>query len=159
MEAFHARQMQRAAACISAQLREAPDELHVLLDDFENPSQAADAFFLFADACVTAVATLTNQEADEVAQSLTDTGGRAGAADPRLLAMGARLVRALAEDSEPDRDAAAAEFVDAGEALNAGFSVAVVAVRNLGEQTSRDPQEWASTFAVNAARIRTEADL
>lgn len=158
MDAFHAQQMQRAAACVSAQLRDEPAELDVLLDDFDNPSQAADAFFLFADACVTAVATLTRRGADEVAQSLTDTVGRAGATDPRLLAMGARLVRALVDDSRGGRDAAAAEFVDAGEALNAGFTVAIVAVRNLGDQTGRDPQDWASTFAVNAARIGADSD-
>lgn len=159
MDAFHALQMQRAAACVSAELRQERDECAILLEDFETPSQAADAFFLFADACVTAVAELTKRHADEVAQSLTDTGGRAVAADPRLLAMGARLVRALVEDSKTGRDAAAGEFLDAGEALNAGFSVAMVAVRHLGEQTAREPQEWASTFAVNAARITVESEV
>jgi len=158
MDAFHAQQMQRAAACVSAQLRDEPAELDVLLTDFDNPSQAADAFFLFADACVTAVSTLTSRNADDVARALTDTGGRAGAEDPRLLAMGARLVRALVDDSKEQRDAAAAEFLDAGEALNAGFTVALVAVRHLGEQTERDPQDWASTFAINAARIGADAE-
>lgn len=158
MDAFHASQMQLAAACISAQLRDESAELELLLDDFETPSQAADAFFLFADACVTAVATLRDRPADDVARALTDTGGRAVAGDPRLLAMGARLVRALVKDNAAERDAAAAEFLDAAEALSAGFSVAMVAVRHLGDQTSRDAGEWASTFAVNAARIGADAE-
>ena len=52
---------------------------------------------------------------------------------------------------------ARSEAVRGIQALHAGFSVAMVAVQHLSEQTSREPQEWASTFAVDPARISAES--
>lgn len=153
MEPLHAQQLQRAAACVSARLRDAPEELDLLLDDFESPSQAADAFFLFADACVSAVSALSERRVTDVVGDLAHTDAATDASDPRLLSLGTRLVRAQVDDDQAERDAAVSEFADAAEAANAGFTIAFVAVHHLAEQTGRDPAGWASTFAVNAARI------
>lgn len=153
MDPDQAALLQRAAACVAAVLRDESEGLQLLLDDFESPSQGADAFFLFADACVTATATVTQQPAASLVDGLVSD-----VSEEALLRRGADMVRALVSDDPDGRSEAADGFTDASQAMNSAFVVAVAAVRQLGERTGRGPDHWATTFAVNAARLGTNGD-
>jgi hypothetical protein len=148
MDPMHAGLLQRAAACVSAMLRDAPDEFELLMEDFEDASQAADAFFLFADASVTATATMGERDVGEVIDGLA-----APVDDATLLRMGADMLRAQTRDDAAERAEAVEAFADAAEALRAGMTIAVAGVTALAQATGRPATEWASTFAVNAARL------
>jgi hypothetical protein len=151
MDPFHAGLLQRAAACMSTILRDAPAELELLMEDFSSANEAADAFFLFADACVTATGAMATREADEIIDGLA-----APLAEVDLLRLGADMVRAQTHDDREERAEAAAAFADSGEALRAGMTIAIAAVQALADATGRSPTDWASTFAVNAARLGDE---
>lgn len=148
MDPAHAGLLQRAAACVSAMLREAPDEFELLMDDFTDASQAADAFFLFADAAVTATAAMGQREVSDVINGLA-----APVDDETLLRLGADMLRAQTRDDSEERAEAAEAFSDASEALRASMTIAIAGVTALAEATGRPATEWASTFAVNAARL------
>lgn len=148
MDSAQAALLQRAAACVAAALRDETGGLQLLLDDFDTPSEGADAFFLFADACVTATGTVTEDSLTALVDNLV-----ADVSDEALLRQGADMVRALVTDDPDGRAGAAEAFDDAGQALNAAFVVAVAAVQQLAARTDRDAEQWAATFAVNAARL------
>lgn len=148
LDPLHAGLLQRAAACVSAMLRDAPDEFELLMDDFSQASEAADAFFLFADAAVTATAAMGEREVGEVIDQLA-----APVDDETLLRLGAAMLRAQTSDDSEERVEAGAAFSDAAEALRASMTIAIAAVQALADATGRPATEWASTFAVNAARL------
>lgn len=148
MDPMHAGLLQRAAACVSAMLRDAPDEFELLMEDFTEASQAADAFFLFADAAVTAAAAMGQQDVGDVIDRLA-----APVDDATLLRLGADMLRAQTRDDSEQRAEAVEAFSDAAEALRAGMTIAIAAVQALADATGRPATEWASTFAVNAARL------
>ena len=148
MDPVHAGLLQRAAACVSAMLRDAPDEFELLMEDFTDASQAADAFFLFADAAVTATAAMGERDVGDVIDGLA-----APVDDVTLLRLGADMLRAQTRDDSEQRAEAVDAFSDASEALRAGMTIAIAGVQALAEVTGRPATDWASTFAVNAARL------
>ena len=148
MNPYHAGLLQRSAACVSAMLRDAPDEFELLVADFSSPSEAADAFFLFADAAVTATGTMIERDIEEIIDDLTSP-----LEDVALLRLGADMIRAQTRDDTEERTQAIGAFADDTEALRAGMTVAIAAVKALADATGRPAEEWASTFAVNAARL------